>query len=102
MNGKMEFKQLYALGVGHNTPVFVDLAEQCGYNVLGLYHYNDERTGEEDHGLRILGSFDDLFSKNNLARHQNPQAQNQAADKINRQKDDKRRKVYTGYNRGDL
>ena len=67
MNGKMEFKQLYALGVGHNTPVFVDLAEQCGYHVLGLYHYNDERTGEEDHGLRILGSFDDLFSKNNLS-----------------------------------
>lgn len=59
-------KQIYALGVGHNTPVFIDLAEQCGYEILGLYHYNNERTGETDHGFKILGSFDDLFSSENL------------------------------------
>lgn len=59
-------KQIYALGVGHNTPVFIDLAEQCGYEILGLYHYNNERTGETDHGFRILGSFDDLFSSEDL------------------------------------
>jgi len=62
---KME-KQIYALGVGHNTPVFIDIAEQCGYEVVGLYHYNDQRTGEVDHGFKILGSFDDLFSSNDL------------------------------------
>lgn len=33
---------------------------------MGLYHYNDSRTGEFDHGFKILGSFDDLFSKKNL------------------------------------
>lgn len=59
-------KQIYALGVGHNTPVFIDIVEQCGYNIVGLYHYNDQRTGEIDHGFKILGSFDDLFSSNNL------------------------------------
>lgn len=59
-------KHIYALGVGHNTPVFIDLAEQCGYEILGLYHYNNERTGEVDHGFRILGSFDDLFSSEDL------------------------------------
>lgn len=58
---------IYALGVGHNTPVFIDLAEACGYRVIGLYHYNDERTGEVDHGFDILGSFDDLFSKGDLS-----------------------------------
>lgn len=58
--------QIYALGVGHNTPVFIDLAEQCGYEIMGLYHYNGERTGEVDYGFQILGSFDDLFSKGNL------------------------------------
>ena len=63
----MEIKQLYALGVGHNTPVFIDLAEQCGYEILGLYHYNDKRTGETDHGFRIIGSFDELFSNDNLS-----------------------------------
>ena len=29
--------------------------------VAGLYHYNDDRTGESVHGYPIIGSFDDLF-----------------------------------------
>lgn len=62
----MNNKTIYALGVGHNTPVFMDLAEACGYTIVGLYHYNDERTGEIDHGFNIIGSFDDLFSKGDL------------------------------------
>lgn len=59
-------KEIYALGVGHNTPVFIDLAEACGYRIVGLYHYNDSRTGEYDHGFEILGSFDDLLSAQTL------------------------------------
>lgn len=59
-------KTIYALGIGHNTPVFIDLAEACGYKVVGLYHYNDNRTGETDHNLKILGSFNDLYNKQNL------------------------------------
>lgn len=55
-------EEIYALGVGHNTSVFIDLAEACGYTVKGLYHYNNERTGEIDHGFEILGSFEDLFT----------------------------------------
>ncbi len=59
--------EIYALGVGHNTPVAIDLAEACGYTVVGLFHYNDERTGEIDHGIKILGSFSDLFEKGDLS-----------------------------------
>lgn len=59
-------KQIYALGVGHNTPVFIDIAEQCEYKISGLYHYNDDRTGEIDHGFKILGSFEKLFSESSL------------------------------------
>lgn len=59
-------KAIYALGVGHNTPVFIDLALACGYTIAGLYHYNNERTGEEDHGMRIIGSFEDLFLRESL------------------------------------
>lgn len=59
-------KTIYALGVGHNTPVFIDLAEACGYKVIAMYHYNDERTGEFDHGFQIIGSFNDLFSEKSL------------------------------------
>ena len=62
-----EDKEIYALGIGRNTPVFIDLAEACGYTIAGLYHYNDDRTGEYDHGLKILGSFKDLYQKDTLA-----------------------------------
>lgn len=58
--------EIFALGVGHNTPVFIDLALSCGYSISGLYHYNDERTGEIDHGFKIIGSFADLFEMESL------------------------------------
>lgn len=54
-------KEIYVLGVGGSTPVFIDIAEACGYKIAGLYHYNEDRTGEEDHGYPILGSFEDLY-----------------------------------------
>lgn len=57
-------KEIYILGIGGSTPLFIDLAEACGYSVKGLYHYNDTRTGEIDHGFTILGSFDDLYKQN--------------------------------------
>lgn len=60
-------EEIYALGIGHNTPVFIDLAVACGYSIAGLYHYNDTRTGEEDHGFKILGSFDDLYQLKDLS-----------------------------------
>ncbi len=59
-------KDIYVLGVGHNTPVFIDLALACGYNVLGLYHYSEDRTDEIDHGFRIIGSFEELFNQDSL------------------------------------
>lgn len=59
-------KEIYALGIGHNTPVFIDLAMDCGYSIAGLYHYNNERTGDNDHGFQILGSFDDMFAQKDL------------------------------------
>ena len=57
----MEKREIYLLGIGHGTPIFMELAEACGYTIAGLYHYNDERTGEIDYGYKILGSFEDLF-----------------------------------------
>lgn len=54
--------EIYALGIGHNTPVFIDLAEACGYTIKGLYHYDSSMTGKEEYGFPVLGSFDDLLS----------------------------------------
>ena len=56
-------KEIYALGVGHSTPLFIEIAEAAGWKVAGLYHYNDERTGDFDHGFEILGSFEDLYKR---------------------------------------
>lgn len=56
-------KEIYALGIGGSSFKMIDLANACGYEVIGLYHYNNERTGQFDHGYRILGSFDDLFEQ---------------------------------------
>lgn len=47
-------KDLYALGIGHNSPVFIDLALACGYSIAGLYHYNNTRTGEIRPWLRDI------------------------------------------------
>lgn len=59
-------KEIYILGIGHNTSVYIDLVEACGYEIKGLYHYNGDRTGDIEHGYRVLGSFDDLFSRPSL------------------------------------
>ncbi|RGX75809.1 transferase [Bacteroides stercorirosoris] len=67
MNREVVVKNIYVLGIGHNTPVFVDLAEACGYTIAGLYHYNDDRTGQVDHDFEIVGSFEYLFSKGDLS-----------------------------------
>ena len=63
----MENKEIYILGVGHNTIVYIDLVETCGYKVIGLYHYNDERTGDLIHGHKIIDSNNNLFQKKSLA-----------------------------------
>lgn len=55
-------KVIYALGVGASTPVFCEIAIACGYHIGGLYHYNDSRNGEYVNGMKIIGSFNDLFS----------------------------------------
>ncbi len=62
----MKNKEIYLLGVGHNTIVYIDLIEACGYKVAGLYHYNDERTGELIYNHKIIDSNNNLFKKNSL------------------------------------
>lgn len=59
---------IYILGVGHNTAVYIDLVESCGYNVAGLYHFEAGRTGEIYFGQMIKGCNDDLFSSNLLEK----------------------------------
>ena len=62
----MKNNEIYILGVGHNTIVYIDLVESCGYKVAGLYHYNDERVGEKIHGYQIIDSNTNLFKEETL------------------------------------
>ncbi|MFD2552340.1 hypothetical protein ACFSQP_10975 [Bizionia sediminis] len=57
---------IFILGVGHNTNVYIELAEACGYRVAGLYHYNDDRVGETIYNIPILDSTNNLFKKTTL------------------------------------
>src|SRR5690554_750014 len=62
----MKNKEIYILGVGYNTIVYIDLAESCGYKITGLYHYNDERTDELIHNHKIIDSNMNLLKKKSL------------------------------------
>lgn len=55
-------KDIYILGVGHNTVVYIDLVESCGYHVAGLYHYEKGRTGDLYFGHKIVGTHEELFA----------------------------------------
>ncbi len=59
MNNK---KNIYILGVGHFTEVIIDLAESCGYNVIGLYHFDDSRNGEMVLNVPIISSYKQLLN----------------------------------------
>lgn len=66
----MKNKEIYILGVGNNTEVYIDFVESCGYNPTGLFHYNDERTGTKLHGITIVDSNTNLFKNNTLSKMQ--------------------------------
>lgn len=59
-------KEIFILGVGHSTPLTMELAEACGYIVSGLYHYAPGKTGEMMYGAQIIGTHDDLLAQESL------------------------------------
>jgi sugar O-acyltransferase (sialic acid O-acetyltransferase NeuD family) len=53
--------EIYLIGVGNYTEVIIELAIDCGYDVKGLYHYNNDRVGEEILGISIINSTENLY-----------------------------------------
>ena len=62
----MKIKDIYIIGVGNNTPVYIDLIQSIGIPIAGLIHYNSERNGEEIYGIPIISSTEGLFRKGDL------------------------------------
>lgn len=56
-------KEIYILGIGPYSIVIKELAEKCGYKVVGAYHYNDERNGEFYYGVPIISSTPELLKQ---------------------------------------
>lgn len=59
----MRKKNIYILGVGNNTEVYIDLVEECGFTPAGLYHYEIGREGELLHNVPILDCNENLFKQ---------------------------------------
>ncbi len=59
-------RKLYILGVGHSTPLTIELAQDCGYEMAGLYHFQEGRTGMLDYGIPIVGTHEELFRLDSL------------------------------------
>lgn len=57
---------IYLLGIGANSSVYMDLIEDCGHSIAGLYHYNHTRTGESYSDTKIDGCFEDLLNRSSL------------------------------------
>ena len=60
----MDNVAIYLIGVGNYTEVIIELAQSCGFEVKGLYHYNSERIGEEVLGIKIIDTTENLFKSN--------------------------------------
>lgn len=60
---------IYVLGVGSNSIVTIDLAEACGYQIGGLFHYKAGLTGEEVCGHQIIGTNDELFASSLIGKN---------------------------------
>lgn len=60
-------KKFFILGVGHNTAIYVELAETLGYSISGLYHYRNDRMGEQFCGYPVIGCHQELFESKDLS-----------------------------------
>lgn len=62
----MSNRDIYLIGVGNYTEVIIELAQECGFSIKGLYHYNNTRNGEIVMDIPILNSFDSIVEDNKV------------------------------------
>ncbi len=53
--------EIYLLGVGNYTEVVIELAQDCGYDVKGLYHYNSDLIHQTVLGIEIIDTTENLL-----------------------------------------
>ena len=50
-------KDIYIIGAGTYGEVMYELAEACGYNVVGYFDEDDDKIGTEVMGVKVIGKF---------------------------------------------
>lgn len=56
-------KNIYIIGIGHNSGVTIELAELAGYKIKGLIHYNDDLVGQVKWGYTVISDLDSFIKK---------------------------------------
>jgi sugar O-acyltransferase (sialic acid O-acetyltransferase NeuD family) len=56
-------KEIFIIGIGHNSIVTIELAELNGFKIIGLIHYNDELTGKTQWGYPIISDTETFLKK---------------------------------------
>lgn len=59
----MQNKEIYIVGIGHNSGVTVELAELNGYKIMGLLHYNTNLMGECKWGYPVVSDTETFFKQ---------------------------------------
>lgn len=59
----MTDKDIYIVGIGHNSAVTIELAELNGYRIVGLIHYNKELTGQTQWGYPIVSDTENFLNQ---------------------------------------
>lgn len=59
----MAQKEIYVIGIGHNSAVTIELAELNGYKVMGLIHYSDQLTGKIQWGYPIVSDTENFLNQ---------------------------------------
>jgi UDP-perosamine 4-acetyltransferase len=55
-------KDVYIIGAGTYGEVMFDLAEHCGYNVVGFFDDDKKKVGVDIFGQKVRGKTEDLFA----------------------------------------
>lgn len=53
--------EVVILGIGNYSEVIIELCQEVGHTVVGLYHFNSTRNGEEVLGYKIKGNYQDFI-----------------------------------------
>ncbi|MGY5351724.1 NeuD/PglB/VioB family sugar acetyltransferase [Wenyingzhuangia sp. IMCC45533] len=56
-------EEVFVFGIGNYSEPIIELIHDCGYEIAGLYHYNNSKRGTFVMDYEILGDYQDFFDQ---------------------------------------